>query len=188
MARLIYLIGASGCGKDSLLRALRVSPGVNMLVAHRYITRPAAPGDENHIALSEREFRFRDHHGLFCLSWQAHQLHYGLGIEVDAWLAKNIDVAINGSRAYLSQATKRYGDRLLPVCLTVPQPVLQQRLIARGRENEQQIAERLRRMHDYQETVPATCPRLHNAGPLAQTVRAFWQLLASAETSRLAGS
>ncbi|PWC14034.1 ribose 1,5-bisphosphokinase [Brenneria corticis] len=177
MARLIYLIGASGCGKDSLLAALRTSSTQNVLVAHRYITRPASSGGENHIALSEQEFWFRYHHGLFCLSWRAHQLHYGLGIEIDAWLEKDIDVVVNGSRAYLPQAGKRYGDRLLPICLTVPQKILEHRLRKRGRENEQQIAERLRRTMNYQSTVPATCPCLSNTGPLEQTVRAFRQLL-----------
>lgn len=184
MARLIYLIGASGCGKDSLLKALRASPASNILVAHRYITRPASSGNENHIALSEREFWFRYHHGLFCLSWQAHQLHYGLGIEVDVWLDKNMDVIVNGSRAYLPEADKRYGERLFPVCLTVPQHILQQRLIARGRENEQQIAERLRRAQGYQAALPTACPRLQNAGPLEQTVRAFWQLLNAPPTGQ----
>ncbi|MEC5341249.1 ribose 1,5-bisphosphokinase [Brenneria populi] len=177
MARLIYLIGASGCGKDSLLDALRTSDTGNALIAHRYITRPASSGDENHIALSEREFWFRRRHGLFCLAWQAHQLHYGVGIEVDVWLAKNIDVVVNGSRAYLPEASKRYGARLFPICLTVPQNILKQRLRKRGRENDQQIEERLRRTENYQSAVPADCPRLPNTDALEQTAAAFWRLI-----------
>ncbi|MEE3650578.1 MULTISPECIES: ribose 1,5-bisphosphokinase [unclassified Brenneria] len=187
MARLIYLIGASGCGKDSLLGALRASDTKHILVAHRYITRPASSGSENHIALSEREFRFRHRHGLFCLSWQAHQLYYGLGIEVDVWLEKGIDVIVNGSRADLPQADKRYGDRLLPICLTVPQKILEQRLRKRGRENERQIAERLRRTVNYQATVPTSCAYLSNTGPLEQTVQAFWQWLNKTEDPAPAG-
>ncbi len=83
MARLIYLMGPSGAGKDSLLAALRADADRAPLVAHRYITRPADAGCENHIALSEPEFLRRRAKGLFALDWQAHQQHYAFGIEVD---------------------------------------------------------------------------------------------------------
>ncbi|KAA8999022.1 ribose 1,5-bisphosphokinase [Affinibrenneria salicis] len=177
MARLIYLIGASGSGKDSLLAAMRQQEDKNILVAHRYITRPALSGGENHIALSEQAFGFRQRHGLFCLSWRAHKLHYGVGIEINSWLEKGIDVAVNGSRAYLPQARACYGDRLLPVCLTVPPAILERRLRVRGRENDQQITARLQRSAHYQSAVPVDCPRLSNTGLLEQTVEAFWRLL-----------
>lgn len=54
--KLIWLVGASGSGKDSLLAALRQREHPQLLVAHRYITRSPNAGGENHIALSEREF------------------------------------------------------------------------------------------------------------------------------------
>ena len=89
MARLIYLMGPSGAGKDSLLAALRADADSAPLVAHRYITRPADAGCENHIALSEPEFLRRRAKGLFALDWQAHQQHYAFGIEVDLWLLQD---------------------------------------------------------------------------------------------------
>ncbi len=54
--KLIWLVGPSGSGKDSLLAALRQREHPQLLVAHRYITRPFNAGSENHIALSEHEF------------------------------------------------------------------------------------------------------------------------------------
>lgn len=54
--KLIWLMGASGSGKDSLLTELRQRKQTQLLVAHRYITRDASAGSENHIALSEQEF------------------------------------------------------------------------------------------------------------------------------------
>ncbi len=57
--KLIWLMGASGSGKDSLLTELRQREQTQLLVAHRYITRAASAGSagsENHIALSEQEF------------------------------------------------------------------------------------------------------------------------------------
>lgn len=56
MGKLIWLMGPSGSGKDSLLAELRLREQTQLLVAHRYITRDASAGSENHIALSEREF------------------------------------------------------------------------------------------------------------------------------------
>lgn len=56
MGKLIWLMGPSGSGKDSLLTALRQQEHAQLLVAHRYITRAANAGSENHVALSEQEF------------------------------------------------------------------------------------------------------------------------------------
>ena len=40
--KLIWLMGASGSGKDSLLTELRQREQTQLLVAHRYITRAAS--------------------------------------------------------------------------------------------------------------------------------------------------
>ena len=42
--KLIWLMGPSGSGKDSLLEVLRQQAHPQLLVAHRYITRPANAG------------------------------------------------------------------------------------------------------------------------------------------------
>ncbi|MEL5299784.1 ribose 1,5-bisphosphokinase [Serratia nevei] len=177
MARLIYLMGPSGAGKDSLLAALRADADRAPLVAHRYITRPADAGCENHIALSEPEFLRRRAKGLFALDWQAHQQRYAFGIEVDLWLLQGIDVAVNGSRAHLPQAQQRYGAQLLPVCLQVSAAVLRRRLQDRGRESAEQIEQRLARAAEYQQILPAGCRVLHNDGPLDDTLAALLALL-----------
>ena len=59
-SRLIYLMGASGSGKDTLLRHLRTAlrPDEPVLVAHRYITRPSG-ADEASVSLSDTEFQRR---------------------------------------------------------------------------------------------------------------------------------
>ena len=179
MAQLIYLMGPSGAGKDSLLAALRAHADSAPLVAHRYITRPADAGCENHIALSEPEFLRRRAKGLFALDWHAHQHHYAFGIEVDLWLLQGIDVVVNGSRAHLLQAQQRYGAQLMPVCLQVSTHILRQRLQNRGRENAEQIEQRLARAAEYQEKLPAGCRRLDNDGNLDDTLAALLALLPS---------
>lgn len=177
MSRLLYLMGASGSGKDSLLDALRQHLPDNVTVAHRYITRPADAGSENHIALSEAEFMQRRQQGLFALEWVAHQCRYGVGIEIDHWMQLGCHVVMNGSRAHLEQARQRYGHRLLPVCLQVSDPVLASRLSQRGREDVAQIARRLQRAREYASTLPAECHLLNNDGALQDTLQHLLAIL-----------
>lgn len=117
--KLIWLVGPSGSGKDSLLAALREREHPQLLVAHRYITRPFNAGSENHIALSEHEFFTRAEQHLFALSWHANNTYYGIGVEIDLWLHAGFDVVANGSRAHLALARERYGEVLVPICLAV---------------------------------------------------------------------
>ncbi|WP_277978384.1 ribose 1,5-bisphosphokinase [Pantoea endophytica] len=174
MARLIWLTGPSGSGKDSLLNALREAPPENLLIAHRYITRAADAGGENHVALSEAEFRRREALGLFAVSWQAHGMYYGLGEEIDLWLARGLNVLVNGSRLHLPIVQQHYGTQLLPLVLQVSPAVLETRLRQRGRESEAQIAKRLARAA---EPLPAYCHALNNDGALSATLATLRQLL-----------
>lgn len=144
-ARLIYLMGASGSGKDTLLRLLRahLRGDEPVLVAHRYITRDSG-GTEDALALTENEFERRSALGCFALRWASHGLQYGIGIEIDAWLSGGAAVIVNGSRAHLEQAHARY-PALTAVEVTVAPDLLARRLAGRGRENAEQIAQRLAR-------------------------------------------
>ncbi len=143
---LIYLMGASGSGKDSLLRYARehLEHESGLCFAHRYITRPADAGGENHIALSATEFQSRLRARLFALHWQSHDLHYGIGLEINQWLARGLTVVLNGSRAHLAKARQLYPE-LLPVWVEVSPETLRQRLQQRGREDAGTIERRLQR-------------------------------------------
>ena len=80
---LVYVMGPSGAGKDSVLGRARAMLSIDLPVvfAHRYITRPVDAGGENHVALSHAEFALRRAHGLFAFHWQAHGNDYGIGLE-----------------------------------------------------------------------------------------------------------
>ncbi|HFN6755092.1 TPA: ribose 1,5-bisphosphokinase [Escherichia coli] len=172
--KLIWLMGASGSGKDSLLTELRQREQTQLLVAHRYITRDASAGSENHIALSEQEFFTRAGQNLLALSWYANGLYYGVGIEIDLWLHAGFDVVVNGSRAHLPQARARYQSALLPICLQVSPEILRQRLENRGRENASEINARLARAARY---TPQDCHTLNNDGSLRQSVDTLLTLI-----------
>jgi ribose 1,5-bisphosphokinase len=145
-ARLIYIAGASGSGKDSLMRYARekLAGEGHIQFAQRYITRPAGAHGENHIALSSEEFQSRLAAGLFAMHWRSHDLDYGIGVEVLQWLGNGIAVVVNGSREYLPQAQSQYPE-LVPVIVEVSAGLLKERLLARGRESEREIHERLAR-------------------------------------------
>ncbi|PSW16863.1 ribose 1,5-bisphosphokinase [Photobacterium sanctipauli] len=178
-ATLFYLIGASGAGKDSVLHAMREMWPDKLMVAHRYITRAAEAGGENHVALSEKEFLQRQESGLFAMSWQANGYRYGVGAEIDLWLSQGRDVIVNGSRAYLDTAIERYGDNLVPVVIDVEPAVLKQRLYARGRESEREIIKRLDRAELYRRLCPANGIVVDNSGSLENTMMQFSKALSA---------
>jgi ribose 1,5-bisphosphokinase len=146
-ASLFYVVGASGSGKDSLMAYARaqLAHDSDVVFAHRYITRAAHAGGENHIALTPDEFDSRRKAGLLAMHWSSHGYAYGIGIEINQWLAKGVNVVVNGSREYLPNAAERYPE-LKPVWIEVCADVLRARLQARGRENATEIEARLNRL------------------------------------------
>lgn len=174
--RLIYVAGPSGAGKDSVLKAARHVLGeCGVFFAHRYITRPADAGGENHIALSEAEFERRRRAGCFALHWCSHGLRYGIGREIDLWMRSGVAVVVNGSRAYLPEAMSCYPG-LVPVLITAPPDVLRERLLARGRESAADVERRLRR--EVRDVLPsATGACIMNDGELSDAVNAFCAIL-----------
>lgn len=143
-ARLFYVIGPSGAGKDSLMgHARQTLDGAPVAFAHRYVTRPANAGGENHVALTEAEFRVREAAGCFAMVWRSHGLAYGVGMEIRDWMARGLSVVVNGSRGYLPQAAADFPDTLVPIAITVQPAILRDRLERRGRETAAEIEERL---------------------------------------------
>lgn len=83
--RLVYVMGPSGSGKDSLLAEARrqLPAGAPIVFAHRYITRPKNAGGEDHVEIAPAVFALLLQRGLFGLHWESHGLLYGLGREID---------------------------------------------------------------------------------------------------------
>lgn len=168
---LAYVMGPSGAGKDTLLRAARARlDGSEILFAHRYITRAPMPGDENFIALSEGEFLQRAARGLFAFHWAAHGVRYGIGREIEQWRDSGAVVVVSGSRAHF-QNTFATADDVVPVLITAAPEILAARLASRGREDQAAIAQRIARtaaapldhprlaIIDNSDTVEAACLR-----------------------------
>jgi ribose 1,5-bisphosphokinase len=163
--RLVYVMGPSGAGKDALLAFARQRlMGEPVLFAHRYITRPSGHG-EVHVALSVEEFAARSVLGLFALEWSSHSLRYGIGIEIDAWLARGCTVVVNGSRQYVLHALQRYPHAEV-VHVQAARHILEARLGARARESAEQVVARLARRVTVALPDGVRCTTIDNSGEL----------------------
>jgi ribose 1,5-bisphosphokinase len=184
-SELFYLMGASGSGKDTLLRCVRtrMAPEAPIRFARRYVTRPSGQDGENHIGVTEIEFESLLRNGRFAMHWTSHGLRYGIGIEISRWLEDGFDVVVNGSRRYFSEAARMYPN-IIPVSISVSEKLLRERLRQRGRESAAEIEERLVRARAV--SGPVQHPRLitiDNNGPLEEACRKLIAVLTSHGTS-----
>lgn len=175
---LFYVVGASGAGKDSVMNGARaeMDGSVPVIFAHRYITRPADAGGENHVALSLAEFRMRQDKGLFAMAWESHGNHYGIGIEIDAWLSKGFGVVVNGSRDYLETAVRKY-PHMEVILVSVSREILGKRLKERGRETPEEIEQRLQRSDRLAPVEFANTHTIQNDKTLEVSVNRFTELV-----------
>jgi ribose 1,5-bisphosphokinase len=180
---LVYVMGPSGAGKDSVLNRARalLATDAPVVFAHRYITRPAETGGENHVALSAAEFALRRAHSLFAFHWQAHGNEYGIGREIHAWRKAGLTVVVSGSREHF-QKVNGVDDDTHPVLITAPAETLAGRLAGRGREDGAAAQARLGRGEAY-EVNDLRLVTIVNDGALDQAAGAFVSLLATLRRS-----
>jgi len=175
--RLIFLIGPSGSGKDSLIDAAREQlTAAGVKIARRIITRSAEAKGEAAQGVTAQQFEAMRAQGAFAMHWQANGLSYGIAQHVDQWLEAGSAVLVNGSRAYLAEARRRYPD-LLAVLIDVKPQVLRQRLLARGRETPDEIEQRLARNAGLQAFDDPAVHVLDNSTTLEAAVTGLFKLL-----------
>jgi ribose 1,5-bisphosphokinase len=162
---LIFVVGPSGVGKDSLLAHARSSlqNHQEFRFARRYITRPVTAGAEDHHALGRDEFADRLAAGYFAMHWDSHGLRYGIDREIDTWLRSGHTVVLNGSRAYLNEARERYPE-LRVIIITASPEALALRLAQRRRESADEIIARMAHQPPLPEGLPVI--EINNDGSL----------------------
>lgn len=148
---LILVVGPSGVGKDTLLMgaAGSLSDSDDFYFAKRHITRPKDAGGEDHIEISLRDYYAAEAAGAFPLHWKAHHTHYGVHKDELTSLERGQNVILNGSRSVLDHARLKFPN-LAIVSITAPEPLLRERLIARGRETVDQIEKRVQRASEFE--------------------------------------
>lgn len=171
--RLVYIVGPSGSGKDSVIAAARgrLPAGTDVAFAQRTITRPDSAGGEHHRAVTMEAFERLLAGGAFAMHWRANGHAYGIGREILDWLARGRTVVVSGSRAHLPEALAAFPG-LEVVLVTAAPEVLRQRLLARGREDSAEVEARLERAAAFDRQVDAAAPlRIVNEGALEVAAR-----------------
>ena len=144
---MIYTVGPSGAGKDSVLDWLKahLPPDASVHFARRSITRRAHISGEQHEAMTGQEFAQASDDGAFAMRWTANGLDYGVRLtELQGPLGTRW-VIVNGSRGYLPEACQQYPN-LVVLHISASAEVLQTRLLARGRETSAEVRARLNRV------------------------------------------
>ncbi|MCV3273622.1 phosphonate metabolism protein/1,5-bisphosphokinase (PRPP-forming) PhnN [Roseobacter sinensis] len=172
--RLIAVVGPSGVGKDSVMGGLVVAMP-HLYLVRRVITRAPDLGGEDYVAVSVSEFEAMAGDGRFAIHWHAHGLCYGVPALVQHHLKNGTDCLVNFSRKALAQASETF-PRLVVLNITARPETLAERLAARGRETDDEIAERLAQAET---RLPDDLHVIHlsNDGPLSHTVAQATRLL-----------
>lgn len=179
--RLVYVMGPSGAGKDSVLGWMRAQlpGGVPVHWARRTVTRHAQAGGEAHESVALPAFDALVAEDAFAMHWRANGLGYGVRRTELASLARGGWVIVNGSREYFSRACDRFPG-LTGLHITADAATLARRLLARGRESAEQVRERVARAAAFRPQ--AGVIEVRNEGDLADAGRQALEAL-----SRLPG-
>lgn len=170
---LVMVVGASGVGKDAILKAAmdRLSHTGRVHFPQRVITRADTAGGESNIAVTREQFQDMLEAGTFMLHWQAHGLCYGIpGHALDP-LSRGDTVIFNGSRTMIDTVRDTF-NRCLFVTITADPVVRANRLNGRGRESGADIASRLARVVAGKHH-PADSVSIDNSGLLEDAVTGF---------------
>ncbi|MEO1661118.1 MAG: phosphonate metabolism protein/1,5-bisphosphokinase (PRPP-forming) PhnN [Pseudomonadota bacterium] len=175
---LIFVVGPSGVGKDTLLDGARalLENDSRFHFLKRDITRDAAAGGEDHNPVSQAEFTARLNQGAYALHWGAHDLRYGLPLAQLSALTEGKSVIANGSRSVLASARGRF-DRFAIISVTADEGLLRQRLRQRGRETDADIERRIARAESF-EVSGDDVFTISNDGSVADGVAQFVECLA----------
>jgi ribose 1,5-bisphosphokinase len=146
--RLVLVVGPSGAGKDTLLRLAQAAcvDDQDIVFPRRIVTR-ASSADEDNVALSPDEFARAREHGDFAVHWDAHAHSYALPLEINDDIRAGRAVVANVSRTVIGTLRQNYAN-VVVVAITAPPDVLAQRLAARARHTDGNIADRLTRSVD----------------------------------------
>jgi len=172
---LFLVVGPSGAGKDSLIDGAKAALARNndkhYVFPRRYITRPTEAGGENHVAVTPEIFEALLKNDDMVLSWQAHNLRYGVPMSVESHLKAGRSVVLNVSRTVVDQARIALAP-IKVLYITVSDEVLTKRLQDRGRETVADIQRRVARAGEYEISGDDVCV-IDNGGKLKASITAF---------------
>lgn len=173
--KVILVVGPSGSGKDTLLRNARghFCKTRDLGFIRRYITRPPDRNEDNFYIdpkgfLTLKECRF------FLSTWQAHGNYYGISNHSMKSGNNYIPLLCSISRDAIVDFEKEFPNTTT-IHITAAKDILRQRLQKRGRENPEEIENRLKRA-----TRPVVARNLitfDNSTQLGESITNFISLL-----------
>ena len=172
---IILIVGPSGSGKDTLLRLAKehFRGRRDIAFCKRYITRSPDTNEDNFFVEPEA-FRLLKRAGYFVSTWKAHGNHYGIPRHFVAQEREVSSVICSISRLAVEDFEFSFS-RVTTLLVTANTEVLRSRLLRRGRENPQDIGDRLLRA-----TAPVHARKLvtfDNSQPLERAKDDFITLL-----------
>jgi len=168
--RLFFIVGNSASGKDSLLAhavANWKNETTKLIMAQRYITRPESPETERYVSVSEDEFKNMDKKKRFVLKWISYEINYGVKKDILKEIKKGNLVIVNVSRQIIEESRQRFPD-LKVIFVKVPVDIVIQRLQERGRENDEQIQQRIERAKETGDELPGADFEIENTGTIEE--------------------
>jgi ribose 1,5-bisphosphokinase len=146
--RLILVVGPSGAGKDTLIGLAQdtCAGDSNIVFPRRIVTREGTAHEANE-HVSREAFQQARGNGEFALAWEAHGHCYALSRAIDDDIRASRTVVANVSRTLIGEMRRAYAN-VTVVLITAPPEILVERLAARGRSSDGEIAQRLSRGND----------------------------------------
>jgi ribose 1,5-bisphosphokinase len=165
--RFFYIVGASGAGKNTLIQYARQhhNHDTPIIFAHRYATSSAKNGNDNCVFLTDEEFNHRRKLGCFALNWENNGLQYAIGIEINQWLAKGLNVVVCGSHKIFEQAVIKYPE-IRPILIKLDSEILHERLMVRGRDSLSEIDDIVKHATIFNHVRHPFLITLDNSGPI----------------------
>ncbi len=154
--RLIYVMGPSGAGKDSLLDWLKskLPPQSPIHFAKRTIDRPLQALGEQHESVDSDNFQRLQKEMSFAMHWLANGRQYGVRHAELEPLQQQQWLLVNGSRAYLPEALRQFNGMTV-LHISASADILRARLLARQRETPEAVEARVQRAVAF--SVPTSC-------------------------------
>lgn len=183
MGVFVGVVGASGAGKDSVIRFARqaLAGDGRFVFPRRVVTRADGSAEDSEEATHD-DFLQREAEGAFVLSWRAHGLSYGIPSSVNDDIRSMRIVTVNISREVIPLVRERFKNfRIVEIVASAA--VVERRLAARGRETHDDIVARIVRNAAYT-NVPSDM-RIHNDNALEEAGRNFIGFLLTSATSVL---
>lgn len=167
MVKIILIVGASGVGKDTLLKAIQNDIKANFIT--RYITR-VPDNNESNYYIGKDDFLYLKKSDFFVSSWEAHGNIYGIS-KIPIKDGLNI---ISISREAIKDFENTFED-VTTIEIGIPKEMLYERLKSRGRENEEAIQKRIQRSE--QKIEAKNYIYFDNSQPKNKSIAKFTQLI-----------